>query len=181
MPISKLTLSLAAEYAVASELCRRGFYTQLTLANLKRTDLLVLAEDGNVARVEVKAKQGKKWPGCKGINGEHSVFLLILRISNSPSVQTFTFSIQETGTVLSRRKKTIPEARWKSRKVTSRFIPRHRRAISIGVRAYSLMTSVSLRTNGKKSKKSSKRHSQQLVWPWEWIEFASSFSLFQSL
>ena len=77
MPISKLTLSLAAEYAVASELCRRGFYTQLTLANLKRTDLLVLAEDGNVARVEVKAKQKTVWPGCKGINGEHSVLVFV--------------------------------------------------------------------------------------------------------
>lgn len=77
MPIDRPTLSLAAEYAVASELCRRGVYTQLTLGNLKRTDLLVLAEDGNVARVEVKAKQGKDWPACKGVNGEHSVLVLV--------------------------------------------------------------------------------------------------------
>ena len=77
MQIDRPTLSLAAEYAVASELCRRGVYTQLTLGNLKRTDLLVLAEDGNVVRVEVKAKQGRDWPACKGVNGEHSVLVLV--------------------------------------------------------------------------------------------------------
>jgi hypothetical protein len=42
MAIPKNVLSLAAEFAVASELCRRGIYVQLTLGNLKRTDLLVL-------------------------------------------------------------------------------------------------------------------------------------------
>ena len=25
----------------------------------------------------MKAKQGKKWPGCKGINGEHSVLVFV--------------------------------------------------------------------------------------------------------
>ena len=77
MPLPRHTLSLAAEYAVASELCRRGIYTQLTLGNLKRTDLLALTEDGNVARIEVKAKQGNAWPGCKGVNGEHAAIVFV--------------------------------------------------------------------------------------------------------
>ena len=77
MQIDRLSLSLAAEYAVASELCRQNFYTQLTLGNLKRTDLLVLSENGNVARVEVKAKQKRDWPACKGVNGEHSVLVFV--------------------------------------------------------------------------------------------------------
>ena len=77
MTIDRHTLSLAAEYAVASELCRRGIYTQLTLGNLKRTDLLALTETGNVVRVEVKAKQGNTWPGCKGIYGKHSVIVFV--------------------------------------------------------------------------------------------------------
>jgi len=32
---------LCKEYAVASELCKRGFYAQLTLGNHKKTDLVV--------------------------------------------------------------------------------------------------------------------------------------------
>ena len=77
MPIDRNTLSLAAEYAVASELCRRGIYAQLMFGNLKRTDLLVLTEDGNVARVEVKAKQKDNWPGCKGIGDQNSVIVFV--------------------------------------------------------------------------------------------------------
>ena len=77
MPIDRNTLSLAAEYAVASELCRRGIYAQLMFGNLKRTDLLVLAEDGNVARVEVKAKQKYNWPACKGIGNQKSVIVFV--------------------------------------------------------------------------------------------------------
>ena len=44
--LEKETLGLAAEFAVASELCRRGIYAQLTLGNRKRTDLLVDVEGG---------------------------------------------------------------------------------------------------------------------------------------
>jgi hypothetical protein len=39
--ILKESLGLAAEFAVASELCRRWLFAQLTLGNKKRTDLLV--------------------------------------------------------------------------------------------------------------------------------------------
>jgi len=77
MALDRHTLSLAAEYAVASELCRRGIYTQLTLGNLKRTDLLALTESGNVVRVEVKAKQGGNWPGCKGVHGKHNAIVFV--------------------------------------------------------------------------------------------------------
>jgi hypothetical protein len=39
--IEKEYLGLEAEFAVASELCRRDMYAQLTLGRRKRTDLLV--------------------------------------------------------------------------------------------------------------------------------------------
>ena len=56
--LTKETIGLAAEYAVASELCRRGIYAQLTLGNHKRTDLLVVNEEsGKMLRVQVKAKR----------------------------------------------------------------------------------------------------------------------------
>ena len=56
MTIAKDTIGLAGEFAVASELCKRDMYTQLTLGNKKRTDLLVEVGD-NFVKVEVKSKQ----------------------------------------------------------------------------------------------------------------------------
>jgi hypothetical protein len=66
MPLATETIGLAGEYAVASELCRRGVYCQLTLGNRKKTDLLV-ETDGRLFRVSVKAKQKQSWPKVKGI------------------------------------------------------------------------------------------------------------------
>ena len=77
MKMSRNSLALAAEYAVASELCRRNMYAQLTLGHQKRTDLLIFGEENEVLRVEVKGKQGREWPNCKGIYGE-SVFLVFV-------------------------------------------------------------------------------------------------------
>jgi hypothetical protein len=56
MTIAKDTIGLAGEFAVASELCKRDMYIQLTLGNKKRTDLLVEVGD-NFIKVEVKSKQ----------------------------------------------------------------------------------------------------------------------------
>ncbi|GAH85546.1 unnamed protein product, partial [marine sediment metagenome] len=68
-PVAKDILGLAAEFAVASELCRRNIYAQLTLGLRKRTDLLIETERG-MLRVQVKGKQAREWPGVKGIYGE---------------------------------------------------------------------------------------------------------------
>lgn len=77
MLISQSTLSLAAEFAVATELCRRNIYAQLTLGHQKRTDLLIFSSDNRLLKVEVKGKQGRDWPNCKGIYGEN-VFLVFV-------------------------------------------------------------------------------------------------------
>jgi hypothetical protein len=78
MSIPKETLGLAAEFAVASEICRRGRYAQLTLGNRKRTDLLIHdAETDSFLRIEVKAKQGREWPGCKGIYGKNVMLVFV--------------------------------------------------------------------------------------------------------
>jgi hypothetical protein len=63
--LTKEVLGLAGEYAVASELCRRGLYSQLTLGNHKRTDILV-ETDARMLRISVKAKQGSEWPSISG-------------------------------------------------------------------------------------------------------------------
>jgi hypothetical protein len=63
--LSTELLNLAGEYAVASELCRRGVYSQLTLGHHKRTDILV-EKDNTLARIQVKTKQTREWPGISG-------------------------------------------------------------------------------------------------------------------
>ena len=77
--MSKLSpelLSLAGEYAVASELCRRGLYSQLTLGHHKRTDILI-ETDSKMFRIQVKAKQGGQWPAVSGISRADDFLVLV--------------------------------------------------------------------------------------------------------
>jgi len=76
MKISKDILGLAAEFAVASELCRRNIYAQLTLGQRKRTDILVETEKA-MLRIQVKGKQGKEWPWIKGISGKDILLVFV--------------------------------------------------------------------------------------------------------
>lgn len=76
MKLEKDKLGLAAEFAVASELCRRNIYAQLTLGLRKRTDILIETEQG-MLRIQVKSKQGREWPGCKGISGEGIILVFV--------------------------------------------------------------------------------------------------------
>lgn len=76
MKIVNDVLSLAGEYAVASELCRRNIYAQLVLGNRKRTDILAVAEKG-MLRVEVKSKQDQEWPWIKGIFGKDILLIFV--------------------------------------------------------------------------------------------------------
>src|SRR5438876_5198991 len=85
MAIARDTLGLAGEFAAASELCRRGVYAQLTLGNRKRTDLLVDADAGTMLRIQVKAKQGREWPGVRGIYGESIALVLVDYERRNPS------------------------------------------------------------------------------------------------
>ena len=75
--MQKQMVGLAAEFAVASELCRRDTYAQLTLGHLKRTDLLILTRDDKLLRIEVKGKQGSVWPNCRGICGGNVALVLV--------------------------------------------------------------------------------------------------------
>ncbi len=67
MTIDKSILGIAGEFAVAAELCRRNIYTQLTLGNQKRIDLLTMSHVGKFLKIEVKAKQTPEWPGVRGL------------------------------------------------------------------------------------------------------------------
>lgn len=103
--LARTMLSLAAEYAVASELCSRGIYAQLTLGNQKKTDILVFSEAGHVARLEVKAKQGSDWPNCRGISGP-KVFLVFVDYQHREPGQRpdfFVLAVKDWRKVLERR------------------------------------------------------------------------------
>ena len=75
--IDRDMLSIAGEFAVASELGRRNIYAQPTFGHLKRTDLLILDKTGNLLRIEAKGKQGSQWPNCKGISSPNSIMVLV--------------------------------------------------------------------------------------------------------
>ena len=69
---------MAGEYAVASEICRRGLYAQVTLGNLKRTDILVFdPKNEQQLRIEVKTKQGREWPSVRGIGDRRSLLVFV--------------------------------------------------------------------------------------------------------
>ena len=91
MSIPKDTLGISGEFAVASELCRRGIYAQLTLGLRKRTDLLV-ETNNNMLRIQVKAKQGREWPNCKGIYGSN-IFLVFVDFENKKDTDRPDFYI----------------------------------------------------------------------------------------
>ncbi len=76
MKIDKSVLGVAGELAVASELCRRNIYAQLTFGNQKRTDLLVIGRKG-ICKIEVKCKQSYQWPQCKGISDSKSFLVFV--------------------------------------------------------------------------------------------------------
>ena len=95
MKIPKETLGLAAEFAVASELCRRNIYAQLTLGLRKRTDLLIDTETG-MLRVQVKGKQAREWPGCKGLYGK-DIVLIFVDFENKGEIERPDFYILTSG------------------------------------------------------------------------------------
>ena len=61
--IDKALLGLAGEYAVASEICRRGYHAQITFGRWKNTDVLAMnLANGKAVLIEVKTRQGDEWP-----------------------------------------------------------------------------------------------------------------------
>ena len=76
--IPKEILGLAGEYAVASEICRLGFYAQITYGRWKNIDVLAVNPDtGKTVLIEVKAKQGREWPAIRGVKGPSRLLILV--------------------------------------------------------------------------------------------------------
>ena len=64
------------EYAVASELCKRGMYAQLTLGTHKHTDILIETET-RMLRISVKTKQSREWPSVSGLYRAEDFLVLV--------------------------------------------------------------------------------------------------------
>ena len=110
MAIDKDTIGLAGEFAVASELCKRGIYTQLTLGNKKRTDLLVEKNDSFI-KVEVKSKQGGDWPSIKGIYGKDSI-LIFVDFQGKAELERPDFYVLNTQNWIALTKQRIKDEGW---------------------------------------------------------------------
>jgi len=74
--LTKEFLGLAGEYAVATELCKRDIYAQLTLGHYKSTDIII-EKDYNLFKIQVKAKQEREWPSISGISRENDFLVLV--------------------------------------------------------------------------------------------------------
>ena len=112
----KQMVGLAAEFAVASELCRRDIYAQLTLGHQKQTDLLIFSEDGELLRIEVKGKQGREWPNCKGVCGSN-VILVFVDFAGKSEVERPDFYILTVGDWRDFAQGEIEKARAKGKRV----------------------------------------------------------------
>ena len=96
MKIERQNLNLAAEFAAASELCRRNIYAQLTLGLRKRTDLLVDKPE-RMIRIQVKGKQVTTWPNCRGVYGSDILVLVDYHKKKQMNVLISTFCLLMIG------------------------------------------------------------------------------------
>jgi len=94
---------------VASQLCRRGTYAQITLGHHKRADILLETGAGMV-RLQVKAKQGREWPSVQGICGPDDFLVLAdyrqIAIGSPPSV--FVLNVDDWKQVIDAHRKKNP-------------------------------------------------------------------------
>lgn len=98
MKIDKVILGITGEYYVAAELGKRNIYAQLTLGNLKRADLLIFsAKSEKILKIEVKCKQGKEWPNCKGIYHQNTfmVFVNFQDIAENQRPDFYILSVED--------------------------------------------------------------------------------------
>jgi hypothetical protein len=96
VPIEKSNLGIAGEFAVASELCRRNIYAQLTLGNQKRVDLLTMSRDRKLLAIEVKAKQTRTWANIKGLSAPDA-FLVFVDFADRSAEKRPDFFVLSSG------------------------------------------------------------------------------------
>lgn len=107
----KFRLGMAGEFAVASELLKRGVDVNLTLGNAKAVDLFVYTSFDEVKRVEVKTSKSKrfvtnffqKYPSP---SSPHPDFWVIVFIDNENVSHFYILTHQEMADVQMKRNNT---------------------------------------------------------------------------
>jgi len=94
--IPKPILGLAGEYAVASEICRRGYYAQITFGMWKNVDVIAVnPKNEKVVLVEVKSKQDREWPKVIGFKGANMIQILVDYMGKDPLERPDFYIIDE--------------------------------------------------------------------------------------
>ncbi|MBR3700044.1 MAG: hypothetical protein IKM85_11090 [Bacteroidales bacterium] len=107
--IKKHHLSMAGEYAVCSELCKRGFDVSLTLGNAKAVDIMVFLPDNSYRRIEVKTSQTGRFVTNffqkyydKTLNN-HPDFWVLVYIDKNGQIQYYILTHEELGEIQMKR------------------------------------------------------------------------------
>ncbi len=93
------TTNLAAEFYVASQLCRLGYIVTLTLGHTKEIDLLVAHPDGRKVSIDVKGLKNKtNWPVKAKLISRTHFFVLVSYLDrfDEVSVQPEVFVVPST-------------------------------------------------------------------------------------
>ena len=107
--IDKYHLSIAGEYAVCSELCRRGWDANITFGNAKATDVILHFSNGTYKRIEVKTNQTGKFDTNffqkyydKTLNN-HPDYWVLVDIDDNYQTRYFILTHEELGDIQMKR------------------------------------------------------------------------------
>lgn len=105
----KYQLSMAGEYGVCAELCKRGYDISITMGNTKAVDIFVFLQDGTMRRVEVKTTRSSRFVTRffqkyfnKSLNNHPDIWVLV-HIDTNNNSRFFILTHEEMGKVQMKR------------------------------------------------------------------------------
>ena len=109
MAISKYLLGMAGEYAVCSELSKRGWDVSITFGNAKATDIILHLPNGTYRRIEVKTSRTGRFVTNffqkyydKTLNN-HPDYWVLVHIDDNYQTRFFILTHQELGGIQMKR------------------------------------------------------------------------------
>ena len=82
----------AAQFAVASELCKRGYQVALTLGNQPITDLMVISPQHKSFRIDVKGQYRRSFWHAKRNKRQNALFYVFAYVPNGLPNQFFVMT-----------------------------------------------------------------------------------------
>jgi hypothetical protein len=98
----------AAQFAVASELCKRGCQVALTMGNHPITDLMVISPQGKSLQIDVKGLYKKNFWGVRGRPAQNDLYYVFAYV---PDNQANRFYVLTRAQVNAEIRKAIETAR----------------------------------------------------------------------